>query len=1201
MANPIFSNATLFNNSDSAPEEYLNHYLYASPIMPLVRYYAPPAKTICDNNWVKCGPKATTFNDVSVDTSKTLFWEEWFDQQGIKHRDSIPESINTVGGIPINNLFTHAGTPINEIPCGDLGTDCPDHQNWPGKLAQTVVTGQPLSPSSNWNNSYGGMDGMGACIIGQPPPGDDMGKIWDKFTNNWDNKIGLTIKDWSGSDAISIACQGAVLYNNKPEDSCPNNGGLDDMKYVWDTYTPDKSSTTVLSTPPNPMFFGCSYPSIRDNLNFTYYDNKGVFNIQNDIVILATIAKDPKLQDLNLFKRLLLRYMITACAVWWNNSIYNNNDNAYSSFSQTNLDITNTHLSGSSLYDTSLAFLVSDGLQGELTQLFNDVFKTTDNYSFERVCDQIFTCFIFPYFSIDNNNKYTCTLPLYNIFDYSGKLNLNPNLTALDLANYFYNATRSPTTYKDPLSDDGTADVTMNDKTLSTLESPRTMLNNGDTVCAYDTQDYTIPPLCAQQTVLNIPSPYSRAANMGQVTGGIPAIGLYEPGDLRDNNGVINNINDYIIVQLNINAISDNKGEPFFQLITDPKDINENLEQYVIGRKYTGKVNSFSRNMYLIAKAQGIFKDTDTSYCGELNEGSVSKATIPSTGSNPINFILTGCFNKYCSSESSLSSANKSFCANLMQQCNTLNSNPIPKCFLLQDNDANNLFLNSNGNSATCDCYRTQVKPVTDPSITNPLFDGQCFTKLCTSSGEGTNNPDFKDILGLGDNQCTGACPTVAKWIQEGVANENDIDVSRFNTLCGETKVKPSSAKRASVWIIAVLIYVSISALIYYTQYKKGTPLRKIFTTILITSLVLIPILTFLCLDLQGSASCANGIGGGVLPVCKSKYTNITVPRYFCDIPFKCECVVGEPTQSCPSSDYLCVKGICVEPMYNMNKIQTIDSANMINTILPSSGDVITSGNRLSNSILDMIYFNASTILIEKIKNNYNINLYDNNDFSKATNLNSTPDQITNIALNNDDPSTGLVVYYLTYDPNTTMFSIHDAADVTLLEKNITKPTNMVYKSNIVFINGASGVVSFYNVKLKTIVLSAPMCTNCTTTWMDVDTKFNMYFAAPSQNSVLMYNNKTKDTTTISNENFNLPTWVFVRESSLQRDDTGAFMLLFVINDIDGRKSNAKPVINIFKIYRDLDNKVVFFKGVPVNLDMTNQNRVFLSLPSTEQ
>lgn len=87
---------------------------------------------------------------------------------------------------------------------------------------------------------------------------------------------------------------------------------------------------------------------------------------------------------------------------------------------------------------------------------------------------------------------------------------------------------------------------------------------------------------------------------------------------------------------------------------------------------------------------------------------------------------------------------------------------------------------------------------------------------------------------------------------------------------------------------------------------------RKYFdnkmTCPIITGLIVLSIFILLSMDLKGQAGCKQLKEGGYKPVCRSRFSKMNLPSYFCEEDLQCECVNNS---ECPAPCGNCVNTIC--------------------------------------------------------------------------------------------------------------------------------------------------------------------------------------------------------------------------------------------------------------------------------------------------
>jgi hypothetical protein len=307
----------------------------------------------------------------------------------------------------------------------------------------------------------------------------------------------------------------------------------------------------------------------------------------------------------------------------------------------------------------------------------------------------------------------------------------------------------------------------------------------------------------------------------------------------------------------------------------------------------TGTVNVWTPMVSVYFQVKNNVTSLDTVTCDAIS----SQAGYNSTNTSLYPYV---CFQRLCLQ------TDKSNCVNKMPNVCKMSYSP-PRPFI---SGFINKYLTT-VNSTQCACYTSTLSPVSENEYGNVA--AMCFDKKC-------DDPDLRQAFNLSDSNCKQYLDKVWNWITPSNSSEKSrnsitFDSQRFNRLAGEN-YKPYQPSTYNWQLLLIGIFTSVLLCLITFILCRTYKISVIFTVIDITLVILIfgGLTAFFCKDMAGLSSC-----DGKNFKCKSKYTNIEIPKQFCNYTLNCECQLNEDCSPCS----YCFSGTCA-PSSGFRKTVTV-------------------------------------------------------------------------------------------------------------------------------------------------------------------------------------------------------------------------------------------------------------------------------------
>ena len=207
-----------------------------------------------------------------------------------------------------------------------------------------------------------------------------------------------------------------------------------------------------------------------------------------------------------------------------------------------------------------------------------------------------------------------------------------------------------------------------------------------------------------------------------------------------------------------------------------------------------------------------------------------------------------------------------------------------------------------------CLCLASNLRPV----FNHTKFIDNDFTKAAycfSSSCDNSQLPESK----LTDETCKSYCDIVYDWLTNPDPGKRsrlpqELNSSKFTNLCGSYK-PPGSSSYNKIILFVGIILISVTLIVLLRIFRNKSTRFKLELDIT-TGVILVALLAFLVLDLNGVSSCnGNNIE------CRSKITNIKIPKFLCPVLQGCECKDGI-SATCPNPNQQCIQGVCSDINY---------------------------------------------------------------------------------------------------------------------------------------------------------------------------------------------------------------------------------------------------------------------------------------------
>lgn len=215
---------------------------------------------------------------------------------------------------------------------------------------------------------------------------------------------------------------------------------------------------------------------------------------------------------------------------------------------------------------------------------------------------------------------------------------------------------------------------------------------------------------------------------------------------------------------------------------------------------------------------------------------------------------------------------------------------------------------NNDESDGVCLCLASNLLPL---FIHNKFSDNK-FTKAayCFSSNcDGSQLPKTK----ISDDECKSYCDIVYDWLTDPDPGKRsklpqELNSSKFTNLCGKYK-PPGSTSYNKIILFVGIILIAVTLIVLLRIFRNKSTRFKLELDIT-TGVILVALLIFLALDLSGVSSCnGNNIE------CRSKITNIKIPKFLCPVLQGCECKDGI-SATCPNPNQQCIQGVCSDINY---------------------------------------------------------------------------------------------------------------------------------------------------------------------------------------------------------------------------------------------------------------------------------------------
>lgn len=239
--------------------------------------------------------------------------------------------------------------------------------------------------------------------------------------------------------------------------------------------------------------------------------------------------------------------------------------------------------------------------------------------------------------------------------------------------------------------------------------------------------------------------------------------------------------------------------------------------------------------------------------------------------------------------------------SNLLNKDCPITYNPPP---YLDRTYADRYFLT--GNAKPCYCLNSTLMPNSERTFANKA--ALCFDKNC--------NENIRSQFDLTDANCSQYCTTVWSWLNasgEDQGSSVNLDQLRYEQICGKNfdPYTPNSYNKNIIIFGSITCLIS-SGFVYINCIKKGFSISSTIIFSVLTFIIFGLITGFLSRDLAAKGMCESKNNF----VCKSRITNLTLPKTFCNYYLKCECNFDN---DCPQGCD-CITESCI-PSNNTRKV----------------------------------------------------------------------------------------------------------------------------------------------------------------------------------------------------------------------------------------------------------------------------------------
>ncbi len=195
-----------------------------------------------------------------------------------------------------------------------------------------------------------------------------------------------------------------------------------------------------------------------------------------------------------------------------------------------------------------------------------------------------------------------------------------------------------------------------------------------------------------------------------------------------------------------------------------------------------------------------------------------------------------------------------------------------------------------------CLCYAKNVG--TSGLGNDNRHANMCFSTYCSA-------PNWVNAFNLENENCIDECKIMWDSLQNLDVTPAFLDrfnTDKYNTVCGANYTAYKQNTFNWQLFLGLLIFsAAISTCVAFTVKKK-----RIAATSGIAA-ILIAISIFISIDLAGQYTCKND-SRPTTSLCKSKITNVALPKTFCSTMLQCECAVDN---DCPTY-CSCASGLCL-------------------------------------------------------------------------------------------------------------------------------------------------------------------------------------------------------------------------------------------------------------------------------------------------